>query len=187
MLKNIGNLCLVLMVILSFGLACEMEQTAEANKLVNEANVQIGKYNELAPKINTLFKELFGTGNKDAEEIEAFKKDNKAKFDELLSLGEQSSKAATDAADKFEPATKFKLNDKYKEYLNLKVQEWRKRAENEKLLAPFIKSYLESKDVDKINTLIDDYNKKNAAVVKESEEIEKKGDQIQKDNPGMLK
>lgn len=161
-----------------------------ANKLVDEANVLINQNNELETKSGALSTELLGGVSK-VNDQENYKKVNKSKFDELTGLSEQSVKLLSEAADKFEQASKLKLEDKYKEYLGLKVQEFRKRIEADKLVAPICKLFLEikfdSKGVDVWNKGVDDYNVKTAEFIKEADELSKKADQLAKDNPTVIK
>jgi DNA repair exonuclease SbcCD ATPase subunit len=188
MLKKSGNVWLVLLLILGVGLACGLgDQTDEANKLVDEANVGIKTYNENTIKSSKLFNDLYGDSLKNVEDLDDYKTANKAKFEELKTLSEQLDKSGNELSDKFDKASKLKLNDKYKEYLSLKAQEFKKRADADKLVPPFVKSFAEAKDADAVNKLIDDYNKKSADLAKESDDISKKADQIVKDNPSIIK
>ncbi len=188
MLKNTGKASFILILIAAFGLACGLgDQLTEANKLVDEANAIIKTYNENNIKSGKLFNELLGDNLKNVEDIEAHKNEKKAKFDELKSLSDQLGKTGDELSDKFDKASKLKLNDKYKEYLSLKAQEFKKRAESDKLVAPFVKSFLDAKEIDAMDKLIADYNKKSADLVKESDDLSKKADQIVKDNPTIIK
>lgn len=187
MLKNINGL-LATVLLIGLSLACSIgDETDAANKLVNEANAVIKTYNEASIKSGKLFTELLGDNLTKVEDLEAYKTENKAKFDELLSLNAQIEKNGAEAISKFEEASKLKLDEKFKEYLGVKVQEFKKRAEADKMTAPFVKSFLETKEVAKLDKLIEDYNKKSAEIVKESEELMKKADQIVKDNPNSIK
>ncbi len=168
------------------GIACG-GQINEANKLVDEANVIIKSYNEDSVKSGKLITELLGENLKKADDIEEYKKDNKAKFDELVSLNEKLEKNGAEATSKFDQASKLNLDDKFKEYLSLKVQEMKKRGEIDKQTTTFVKSFLDTKDIDKINTLIADYNKNSADTQKAADELMNKANQITKDNPSVFK
>lgn len=183
------NLWLILLMIIGFGSACELllDQTDEANKFVDEANVIIKKYNDDTLKSEKLFKELLGEDLMTVGNFEVYKKENKEKFDELLSLSEQMEKSALEVSGKFEQAAKLKVDPKYKEYLEVKLQEFAKRIAAEKLTAPFIKSFLEAKEVKKIDEIIEDFNKKAVDLNKEATALESKADQIVKENPNKIK
>lgn len=187
MLKRKNNLWLILSVLLCFGLACNLgDQTDEANKFVGEANTLISQSNEKTLKANALFTELLGSLSA-VDNLEAHKKNNKAKFDELIGLYEQIEKSGSEVVTKFESASKLKVGEQYKKYLDAKLLELKKRVESDKTSAPFVKSFLETKDVDKVNKLIDDYNAKTEADSREADELMKKADLIAKENPDKIK
>ena len=162
-------------------------QVDEANKLVDEANAVIKTYNDDSTKSGKLVTELLGENLKKAEDLEEYKKTNKAKFDELVSLSEKLEKSGADATSKFDQASRLDLDAKFKEYLSMKVKEMNKRGEVDKQTTAFVKGFLDAKDFDKVNTLISDYNKKSADTQKEAEDLMNKANQITKDNPSVFK
>lgn len=86
----------------------------------------------------------------------------------------------------FEQASKLNLSEKYKEYLNVKTQELKKRADAHKLDVSFVKEFLQTNDADKFNKPIEDYNKKSTNITEEIDELSEKGRQIIKDNPNIF-
>jgi len=184
--KSIGGV-LTIMMLLIFGLkACDNAQIDEANKLVDEANVITEKKKELLAKSNELFIELLGDNLTKVEDIKAYKEKNKSKFDELINLTGQIERLGAESTDKYEQASKLKVSEKYKEYLGIKIQEIKKRTDAHKLVVPFIKEFLQTNDVDKINKLIDDFDKQNTDVTKEIDELSEKAEQFAKDNPKVF-
>jgi len=184
--KSIGGV-LTIMMLLIFGLkACDNAQIDEANKLVDEANVITEKKKELLAKSNELFIELLGDNLTKVEDIKAYKEKNKSKFDELINLTGQIERLGAESTDKYEQASKLKVSEKYKEYLGIKIQEIKKRTDAHKLVVPFIKEFLQTNDVDKINKLIDDFDKQNTDVTKEIDELSEKAEQFVKDNPKVF-
>lgn len=103
----------LVLVILIIGLssACSLMdgQLDEANKLVDESNAMTPKYNEILNKSNDLFNELLGDNWVKAEDAQAYKDQNKAKFDELISLREQLEKTSDEQTDKLEKASKLNV------------------------------------------------------------------------------
>jgi len=182
--KSIGGV-LAIMMLLIFGLkACGPgEQTDEANKLNDEAGVILEKENDLADKSNQLLDELLGDNLTKAEDIKAYKEKNKSKFDEVISLTGQIEKLKAESMDKYEQILKLKLPEKYKEYLGIKIQEFKKRDDANKLVVPLIKEFLQTNDIDKINKLIEDFNRQTADTAKEANELSEKAGQFAKDNP----
>jgi hypothetical protein len=176
----------VLLAAISFSMACGGQED-EANKLVNEGNAFVDKAKATDSKIGSLSKEVLGQAWMDAEDNVKYIADNKAKFDELIGLDEQNEKAMTDAAGKFEQASKLNVDAKFKEYLGLKSQEFKKIAEKYKAEISFLKALLAEKDSDKAGKLSEDFSKKGAEIMKEAAEIAAKSEKIMKDNPTLFK
>ncbi|MBS1793507.1 MAG: hypothetical protein JSS81_06615 [Acidobacteria bacterium] len=162
-------------------------QTDEANKFINEANAALDKSKPATEKADTMINELMGPNMVKAEDIEQYKTDNKAKFDEVAGLYEESGKGMSEAVAKFEQAGKLKIDDKFKEYVNLKAQEFRKRADRQKAMATYIKAFLAEKDAAKSDQMVGDNNTKDAAALKEANELGAKAEKIVKDNPSIFK
>ena len=184
--KNSTIWLTILMGFVILGLACDNAQVDEANKLINEANPLIDKSKPLSEKVTGLINDVMGSKMTQAEDIDQYRTDNKAKFDEIVSLSEQCEKNYSEAAAKFDQASTKKLDDKFKEYIGLKAQEFKKDAEKHKMTAVFIKAFLAEKDVAKADQSIADYNKKNEALVKEADELDAKAEKIVKDNPSLF-
>jgi len=185
--KKNNNTWLILTFLIGLSLACGLgEQTDEANKFVVEANVIIEKNNALIDKSNRLFTELLGDNLTKVEDMKGYKEKNKSKFDEVISLTGQIEKSSAEAIDKFEQASKLKLSEKYKEYLDIKIQEMKKRTEAHKLVVPFVEEFLQTNDMDKINKLIEDFNEQNIVIDKEVNNLSEKVEQIKKDNPTVI-
>lgn len=188
MLINSKKLVMPMLLIIGLILGCGLtDQTDEANKLVTEANKMIMEDNQKTVAANLLFDQLLGSGLSSVENVESYKKENKTKFDELSAKFGELEKNEPVIIDKFRQASQLKLNEKYKQYLELKVQEFSKQSEATKLINPLINSFLETKDIDKINSLLDDYNAKRDAIAKETEAFQKQADQIASDNPTLIK
>jgi predicted house-cleaning noncanonical NTP pyrophosphatase (MazG superfamily) len=134
-----------------------------------------------------LLDELLGDNLTKAEDYKAYKEKNKSKFDELISLSGQIERLAAESMDKYEQVLKLKLPEKYKEYTSIKIQEFKKRADLHKLIAPFIKEFLQTNDIDKINKLIEDFNKQSADMLEEADKLSEKAGQFAKDNPNVFK
>lgn len=93
------------------------EQTKEANKLQEEAD-------QLASKVDDAH-------NQAMQKEEAIKAEKKAKTrqqlnDEEAAIYDQAISDAKAAAEKYEQASKLKVDDKYRQYLDLRAQLMRK-------------------------------------------------------------
>ena len=176
----------VLLGVISLGLACDSAQVDKANKLAKEATDIYNKTVEPSNKTVDSFNELLGDNLVKADDIEEYKTKNKAKFDELISQCDQLEKSRNEAAGKFDEASKIDVDAKFKEYCALKAQDYRKRAETDKTRGSFIKAFLAEKDVAKINQQTADYNKKSGDMSKEVADLSAKAEQVVKDNPNSF-
>lgn len=178
------------LVILVVGLSAScglLDQTQDANKLVGEANVLIAQDNKKMLELNNLFGELLGANLITVKDLEVYKKTNQARFDQLTAMSGELEKSGDDTSAKFEQASKFKLNEKYKQYLELKAQEHKKRTDAVRLVAPLVKNFLETKDVNEINRQLDEFNKKSGAFDDEARALMNESDKIVRENPTLIR
>ena len=161
-------------------------QLDEANKLLNESNAATPKFNELVTKSNDLFNDLMGEKWVNAKDTQAYKEQNKSKFDELISLREQAEKIGDEQTGKLEKASNLNISKEFKGYLNLLIQIDKKRKEQRSLMVPFIKTFLQTKDDAEIDKFGEERRKKEDVLSKEADELDKKLEQFKKDNPNFL-
>ena len=180
-------LTIILAGLIGLNPACDVGQTDEANKFIDEANAIIEKNKATVEKAANLFGDLLGEKMTQAEDLEEYKAENKARFDEVVSLTEESEKNFGEAAGKFEQASKVQADEKFMEYSGLKAQEFRKRAEIQKTTAGYIKAFLAEPDAPKADQLTVDNNKKTADLLKEADDLGAKADKIITDNPDVFK
>lgn len=93
------------------------DQTKEANKIQEEAD-------QLAAKVDDAHNQA--TQKEDAIKAEKKAKTRQQLNDEEAAIYEQAIADAKTAADKYEQASKLKVDDKYREYLDLRAQLMRK-------------------------------------------------------------
>ncbi len=118
---------MILIIGLSSGCSLIDGQLDEANKLVAESDAANPKFNELFTKSNDLFNDLMGDNWVKAKDTQAYKEQNKSKFDELISLREQVEKIGDEQTGKLEKASdlSYSLNSldifKFDAFSNLPV------------------------------------------------------------------
>jgi F0F1-type ATP synthase membrane subunit b/b' len=171
----------VLTLALGFAAACNMYETDKANKLVDAANASIKDANDKANTGTTKLQEMETAVPQieDEQELEKWRTEAKA----IIANLEKARDGYTDAGNKFTEASKLKLQDKFKEYLDFKGKEMKKRGEMTDAL------------IGEPRALIDgDYQKKVADVTtkfqslkKEAEDLESKADKILEENKAMFK
>jgi outer membrane murein-binding lipoprotein Lpp len=159
----------------------EDPQLKEANKLETEADA-------LSAKVDDAYKQV---AQKD-EEINAAKKDKariKKLSDEEVALYDGAAKDARDAADKYEQASKLKVDAKYQEYLNLRGQYMRKHGAHLAALKDLIAARLEvaSKPTKASRDKQTEAKARSERLKKEVDELKAQADKIQKENGDKFK
>jgi hypothetical protein len=178
------SLCSALMaglMLLGVVLACGSgDETEKANTLVNEGNAAIEQGKKYVA---------------DAEE-----KKNKMLHTDVSKLGEartianeairaydQAEEKCKEAAGKFEEASKLKINDKFKEYLALKVKEFNKRAELVEALKSTPQALIDSQNRASFTSRANAAAQKAEGLSKEADDLGAQADKLQKDNPDIFK
>ena len=158
------------------------DQLKEANEIADEAD-------SLAAKVN----DAQSQAAKKEDDIKAEKKDKariKKLNDEAGTLYDQGSEDAGQAADKYEQASKLKVDEKYQEYLKLRAQQLRKQgaylaalkeaspARADPKLKPGTKAYRDR---------IAEAKSRADRLKKETDEFKQQADKIQKENGDKFK
>ncbi|MBD0369520.1 MAG: hypothetical protein ICV60_01595 [Pyrinomonadaceae bacterium] len=97
----------------------EPDQTQDANKLQAEAD-------QLATKVDEAYNQA--TQKEDAIKAEKKSKTRQQLNDEETAIFDQAIADAKAAADKYDQASKLKIDEKYKQYLDLRAQLMRKEG-----------------------------------------------------------
>ena len=184
-MKNLTAIAAVLMMIF-VGLACTGNETEKANVLVDEANKLIAEGNknvqDAETKGNEFDQKVSGIdGDEDHKKVAEFGDK------ELLPLYDKIKDNYQKAGEKFEAASKLKVEDKYKEYLELKALEFKKRAEQAEALKAIPKTLSASKNEQEYSEKVTKDVEKAQKLLKEAEELAGKATKIQNENPNIFK
>jgi hypothetical protein len=176
--------CLLAFVIIGCGLS---DQSDEANKINSEVNDLIVKYNENNKKKDNLYNKLFVKDLKGVTDLKEFKKEHSEEFDELTKSIESQLKLSKEIAEKYAPILNLQISEKFKEYAKTTLDVRKKGIEVDQEMLNFVKIFLETDDIDKVNELMKDRDKQIEKFNKELEDLDKKTEQIKKDNPDDIK
>ncbi len=191
--KGRKGAALALMLIASFALACSAlkevgtNSVDEANKLVKSAKDDLREVDRISDDSDDNVSALNRAENdKNADEV-------KRVLGELINSIDKGIERGESAADKIEKASKLSgLNDKYKEYLSLKAQAFRKQIDAFKSLreAAVIErdnfgrgGEEEDKAKKDFREKYDNYKK----LIAEAKKIHRQADDIARENPDMIK
>lgn len=162
------------------------QETQKANALVDVGNKSVEEANKLSAEARKKTDDLFG-----AESMKDFPENRaelKSKVDDVNGLLDKSITSLKSAAEKFEEASKLKIDDKLKEYYTTKAQSYRKLADiNEtakKQTSLLTDASISERDglVSKLEPLDEQIKK----MQKELDDLEAKAKKIQTDNPKLF-
>jgi hypothetical protein len=179
------GLIVVLALALGFASACKFYETDKANKLVDAANASIKDAND---------KTQSGTGKldqleaaipqiEDEEALAKWRTEAKAIITDL----EKARDGYTDAGNKFLEASKLKLQDKFKEYLDAKGQEMKKRGEQTNALIAKPQALIDSANLEDYQKRAAEASTKYDSLKKEADDLMNKADKIFEENKAMFK
>jgi hypothetical protein len=179
------NSVFALAVLLAFVLACSGgNETDQANKLVGEGNAAINEGNRLANEAGTKSSSVFTQLS--ADDFEASKENLSPTAKEAVDGATKGAAKYREAAKKFDEASKLKIDDKFKEYLSLKSQEFNKRAELLDAGKADLQALLDSDDIQSLRSKISENRPRAQALDKESKDLEAKAAKIREDNKDKI-
>ncbi len=184
-MKNLTGIFALLLMIFA-GLACSGDDTEKANALVDEANkfvVEANKSVDQAQAKGTEFDKKVAamTEKDDKKAISEFS----AK--ELIPIYNSMKDNFQKAGDKFAEAGKLKLNAKFKEYLEAKAAEMKKRSEYGNELKSIPKALDDADTKKDYDDAVAKSLEKIKAIQKDAQDLADKAAKIQKDNPDVMK
>jgi hypothetical protein len=181
------SFCILLSLALVAG--CKIgDDTADANKIIEDAKAGILAGNKLSEEAYTKFRSFMNP-----ETIENFPSNREQIRPAAQESADLYAKSAATFRDqvvnKLEAASKLKINEKFKEYITLKAEAFRKLAESKEVakelsltpLAPSLTTQdaliAKAKEVDaRLNALVQQY-----------EETEQRANKVQQANPDIIK
>jgi hypothetical protein len=174
-----GFIALVLLI--AAVLACSSgNETDKANKLVDEGNSAVQEAKKEITEAEQLKQKMLKT---DVSHLE----DARSTAKEAITAYEKAEAKCKEAAAKYDEASRLKLNDKFKEYLTLKVKEYNKRAELVQTAKGVPQALIDSESRQGWITKATSINEKVNQLGKEADDLGAQADKIQKDNPDIFK
>jgi len=182
---NVGKyplgMFLALLLLFAAVLACSTgNETEKANKLVDEGNAAVQEAKKSLTEAEQLKQKMMAT---DVSQLDDARKTAK----DAITAYEKAEARCKEAAAKYDEASRLKLNDKFKEYLALKVKEYNKRAELMQMAKGVPQALIESESrqgwISKANSLNDKVNQ----LAKVADDLGSQAEKIQKDNPDIFK
>lgn len=182
-MKNLTGI-LAILILLCAGLACSGDDTTKANETVGEANKFVSTANESVVKASAMFDEF-------ETKVDSIKNDTgleeaKKMAKDLMPLYDSMSENFTKAGQKFDEASKLKIKEKHKEYLETKAKEMKLRGEYSAELKKIPQALIDSKGEKDYRDAASAVAEKVNKMTSEAKALGEKATQIQKDNPDVM-
>lgn len=156
------------------------DETEKANRLIAEANTAIdaGNVSALAAskKNDWIFQEIRDTTFTDD------KQRLKAAATETIDGFHQGAAKFREAARKFEEASRLRINDKFKEYLALKSQEFNRSAEKMDAASAIPQAVLDSDTIETLKQKFDENKTRYEQLEKEAKELSDRAERVRAEN-----
>ena len=172
---------IAVLLLLAAILACRSgNETEKANKLVAEGNTAVQDARKNITEAEGLKQKMLGMDVSHLADARSVAKDSIAAY-------ERAEARCKEAAAKYDEASRLKLNDKFKEYLALKVKEYNKRAELVQMAKRVPQALIDSESRQGWISQANEVNNRVEALSKEADDLAAQSDKIQKDNPDIFK
>jgi hypothetical protein len=174
MIRKYLNALLALSLFIAIVLACSSggNDTEKANKLVDEGNASVQDAKKSITEAEDLKQKMLHTDVSQLAEARATAKDAIAAY-------EKAETKCKDAAAKYDEASRMKLNDKFKEYLALKVKEYNKRGEMVAMAKGVPQALIDSESREGWVNKANEVNAKVDKLRQEADDIAAQADKIQ--------
>ena len=162
-------------------LACSRGmETDKANKLGDEGNAAVKEGQTFYTDAEAKKDQMLNTNVRQLAEARTLAKEA------IAAYGKAEDKCK-EAAKKYEEASRLKISDKFKEYLEVKVKEYNKRAELVEAAKGTPQALLDSESRSSFISRANTNNGKVAQLIKDADELAAQAKKIEKDNPDMFK
>ena len=178
-----SSMFMALMLLLAAVLACSGSlgnETEKANKLVTEGNAAVEEAKKFVTEAEGKKTQMLRTKISEIAEARTLAK-------EAITAYDKAEDKCKEAAQKYDEASKLRINDKFKEYLTLKVKEYNKRAEVVETAKATPQALIDSENQKSFITRANANNEKVDALGKEAEALASQSEKLQKDNPDIFK
>lgn len=162
-------------------LACSTgNETEKANKLVDEGNAAVKDGKTFVTDAEAKKQKMLQTDVSELAEARTLAK-------EVIALYDKAEDKCKEAAKKYDEASKLKLSDKFKQYLEIKVKEYNKRAEVVETAKGTPQALIDSESRASFVTRANENNEKVDKLSKEAEDLAAQATKMEKDNPDLFK
>lgn len=173
---------MALLVLVAAVLACSSigDETAKANKLVEEGNAAVLQGQKYVAEAEEKKQKMLTTKVNQLADARATAK-------EAIDAYDKAKEQCKEASKKYEEASKLKIKDKFKEYLGLKVKEYDKRAELIETAKGTPQALLDARNRTSFVSMANANNERVERLTKEASDLGAQSEKLQKDNADIFK
>jgi hypothetical protein len=187
--QNKLNALFIVIITIALGLACSgaRDQTADANKIVDQANKKLDEAKTLYEKTETRNTNLFSADVQTVSQLQYYKANKSDEAKSIVADYEKVSDMLKDISRQYDDVSRMNLNEKYKDYAKLKSDEFAKRAEAVNIRKGNAQAFAEIDDPKTMLTKFDENNTKSDRLFKDAEDIAAKAQKIEDENKDVFK
>ena len=178
--RSAAALFLLIAAVLACKSGATTSETDKANKLVDEGNAAVQDAKKFVTDAEAKKTQMMQTDVRRLAEARVTAAESIAAYD-------RAAEKCKAAAQKYDEASRLQINDKFKEYLILKVKEYNKRGEMIETAKGTPQALIESTNRSSFIIRANSNNSKVDQLYKEAEDIGSQADKLQKDNPNIFK
>ena len=181
------NAVLAIIFAVALGLACSGgNQTAEANKVVGQANKKLEEAKELLSETENRSLNLFGADIQTVRQLQAYKANKNAEAKSIVGNYEKISEMLKQIAKQYDDISQMNVSEKYKSYAKLKSDEFVKRAEVMNIRKGNAQAFMEIDDYKTMTAKFNENNSKADRIFKDAEEMGEKAKKIEEENEKLF-
>ena len=178
--RHSGTFMALLMLVAAV-LACSSGlETEKANKIGDEGNAAVAEGKKFYTEAEEKKQAMLQTNIRQLAEARTLAKEAIASYD-------KAEEKCKEAAKKYDEASKLKISDKFKEYLQIKVREYNKRAELCEAAKGTPQALIDSESRSSFIARANVNNGRVAQLLKDADEIAGQAKKLEADNPDMFK
>ena len=178
--RHSGTFMALLMLVAAV-LACSSGlETEKANKIGDEGNAAVAEGKKFYTEAEEKKQAMLQTNVRQLAEARTLAKEAIASYD-------KAEEKCKEAAKKYDEASKLKISDKFKEYLQIKVREYNKRAELCEAAKGTPQALIDSESRSSFISRANVNNGRVAQLLKDADEIAGQAKKLEADNPDMFK
>ena len=181
---------LAVVLLLALAAGCKIkfgDDTGEANKLIAEANAGIVAADKISEEAYAKFRSYMNDETMNG--FPANRERIRATVQESADLfGKSAAAYREQVVEKFEGASKMKIDDRFREYIKLKVEAFRKLADSKEVARELALVPLDPSVTTQGAFLakVKEVDARLNAAVKEVQELNSRANKIQQDNPDLI-